>query len=174
MLRCPVEGKAPAGKLKVMVQISPIDADNEQHRQDDDADDVGLRLARNQSTPVTVGRARTPAAGTTVVAAAAAALGPSIVSCSVTVRLYVIRAFRLVAKDAGNSSDPFVIATIDGKPGAYTIACAHHASYMHHTSYARASVHASAASRHLVGGLYRKYRTDVCTSYACAAASSTP
>jgi hypothetical protein len=37
----------------------------------------------------------------------------------VTVRAYIVRAFRLTAKDAGNSSDPYVKATIDGVTGSW-------------------------------------------------------
>jgi hypothetical protein len=40
-------------------------------------------------------------------------------SQTVCVRLYVLRAFRLVAKDDGNSSDPYVLATLGGRPGAW-------------------------------------------------------
>ena len=37
--------------------------------------------------------------------------------CDVIVRLYMIRAFSLTAKDAGNSSDPYVLAIIDDVDG---------------------------------------------------------
>lgn len=41
----------------------------------------------------------------------------SIRPCEVVVRLYAIRAFALRAKDAGNTSDPYVLATIDDADG---------------------------------------------------------
>lgn len=37
----------------------------------------------------------------------------------VTVRAYIVRAFRLTAKDAGNTSDPYVKATLDGRTGSW-------------------------------------------------------
>ena len=37
----------------------------------------------------------------------------------VTVRAYIVRAFRLTAKDAGNTSDPFVKATLNGRTGSW-------------------------------------------------------
>ena len=125
-LRSPKQGAAPAGKLKVMVQLTPLDDD----RNDGNAGGGGsgarggMALRRNQSTPIGGHGSRSSRGGSTAgVPATAVVAGASqmlrIQSTQVYVRLYVIRGFRLVAKDAGNSSDPFVIATIDGKPGVW-------------------------------------------------------